>query len=821
MERRAGRAWRPPAPTAVAVARVRRRCASGSRRATAITSTCASTRRSPAWASPASDWDKPPSELSAAASRRAPRWPGCWSADPDLLLLDEPTNHLDVGAIEWLEQALVRRARRAARRLARPRLPRRRRDRIWELRDRRLEAFRGGYSAYLLQRESGRRAGRKEADDGHGADRPRARAGAALPEPSQVRQDARARAAPRGARGAARRGAAPRRRRWRSRTAASSAAARSAPATWWSACATRVVGFPATAERPAGIAHRAHRRGSRPGAATASASSGPTAPARPPCCAPSPASCRRSTASSASGRNVQPGYLAQVRDRASRGATVLDALLAQVNLDNGPARSYLARFLFRGEDVFKPVAELSGGERSRLELALLGITPANLLLLDEPTNHLDIPAREALESFLRESPATLLVVSHDRRLLETVCDRLWVVEAGADGAARPRGRLRRRASRLARRGRRRLDRRRRARGPVAPARHGRDGRAATGTEPRHGAATGPRRRGHAIAAASAVRRLGHRTARVARRPARALSKDAYRRQKARHRGRPDPARRCARASSSWRSATGHPGQLRGAAPGLAASWPTSTPRSARPRRPGCCSRSAAPTMSRRHRADRAHRLRQVDRRRACSATWAGMVIDADALARAVTGPGRPTLPAIRARFGDAVFDDRGELDRAALAASSSTTRPPRATSRRSSIPPSALRSRPARRPPEAGDAPFVVIEAIKLVEGGLAERCDEVWLVGLRPADARERLRRRGHGRRRRRAAHRRPGRHHERTAPAATRILRTDGRARRASWRRTDELLRARPRARATGRLRGRLAGRGRPAGWAGRTSR
>ena len=67
---------------------------------------------------------------------------------------------------------------------------------------------------------------------------------------------------------------------------------------------------------------------------------------------------------------------------------------------------------------------------ARLELALLGIQPSNLLLLDEPTNHLDIPAREAIETFMRESPATLLVVSHDRRLLETVCDRLWVVDDG-------------------------------------------------------------------------------------------------------------------------------------------------------------------------------------------------------------------------------------------------------------------------------------------------------------------------------------------------------------------------------------------------------
>jgi ATP-binding cassette subfamily F protein 3 len=100
----------------------------------------------------------------------------------------------------------------------------------------------------------------------------------------------------------------------------------------------------------------------------------------------------------------------------------------------GEARGYLARFLFRGDDVFKEVRLLSGGERSRLELALLGIMPSNVLLLDEPTNHLDIPAREAIEAFLTGSSATLLIVSHDRRLLETVCDRLWVVD---DGLAAP------------------------------------------------------------------------------------------------------------------------------------------------------------------------------------------------------------------------------------------------------------------------------------------------------------------------------------------------------------------------------------------------
>jgi ATP-binding cassette subfamily F protein 3 len=130
------------------------------------------------------------------------------------------------------------------------------------------------------------------------------------------------------------------------------------------------------------------------------------------------------------GNAVQLGYLAQLRGAAIAGTTVLDALLEAIPLTPGEARAYLARFLFRGDDAFKEVRSLSGGERSRLELALLGIQPSNLLLLDEPTNHLDIPAREAIETFLRDSPATLLVVSHDRRLLEMVCDRLWVVDDG-------------------------------------------------------------------------------------------------------------------------------------------------------------------------------------------------------------------------------------------------------------------------------------------------------------------------------------------------------------------------------------------------------
>ena len=174
------------------------------------------------------------------------------------------------------------------------------------------------------------------------------------------------------------------------------------------------------------------RRSSPPSAASGSASSGRTAPARRRCCGRSPATCRRSTASLTFGNAVQLGYLAQLRERGDRRARPCSTRCWRpIPVTAGEARAYLARFLFRGDDAFKEVRLLSGGERSRLELALLGIQPSNLLLLDEPTNHLDIPAREAIEAFMADSPATLLVVSHDRRLLETVCERLWVVGDGA------------------------------------------------------------------------------------------------------------------------------------------------------------------------------------------------------------------------------------------------------------------------------------------------------------------------------------------------------------------------------------------------------
>ena len=130
------------------------------------------------------------------------------------------------------------------------------------------------------------------------------------------------------------------------------------------------------------------------------------------------------------GYNVEPGYYSQGSTDLPQHSTVMDAFLDARNLRIPDARNYLARFLFRGDDVFKPTSALSGGERSRLALARLLITEPNLLILDEPTTHLDIPSREALESMLGNYGGTLLFVSHDRRLISQLASQLWIVEDG-------------------------------------------------------------------------------------------------------------------------------------------------------------------------------------------------------------------------------------------------------------------------------------------------------------------------------------------------------------------------------------------------------
>jgi len=130
------------------------------------------------------------------------------------------------------------------------------------------------------------------------------------------------------------------------------------------------------------------------------------------------------------GRNVAVGYHRQGLDDLDLDTSVLDSMLDAKEMSFGEARSYLARFLFQGEDVFRQVGDCSGGERSRLALARLLVHEPNLLILDEPTTHLDIPSREALEQVLLAYEGTLLFVSHDRQFASLLAQELWLVEDG-------------------------------------------------------------------------------------------------------------------------------------------------------------------------------------------------------------------------------------------------------------------------------------------------------------------------------------------------------------------------------------------------------
>jgi ATP-binding cassette, subfamily F, member 3 len=128
------------------------------------------------------------------------------------------------------------------------------------------------------------------------------------------------------------------------------------------------------------------------------------------------------------GHNVTPAYQDQQLARLDDGKTVLEEAMDATGLKAPEARDLLGAFLFSGEDVFKKVSSLSGGERNRLSLAELVVSGANLLLLDEPTNNLDIPAREALEEALLEYRGTMLFISHDRYFLRKLATRVVELE---------------------------------------------------------------------------------------------------------------------------------------------------------------------------------------------------------------------------------------------------------------------------------------------------------------------------------------------------------------------------------------------------------
>ena len=130
------------------------------------------------------------------------------------------------------------------------------------------------------------------------------------------------------------------------------------------------------------------------------------------------------------GPTVKWGYLPQIIHFAHPERTLYDTMLYEKNCTPQMARDRLGAFLFQGEDVFKKVGNLSGGEQSRLRLCMLMDEKINLLILDEPTNHLDIASREWVEAAIEEFEGVLLFVSHDRYFIEKFAERIWVLEDG-------------------------------------------------------------------------------------------------------------------------------------------------------------------------------------------------------------------------------------------------------------------------------------------------------------------------------------------------------------------------------------------------------
>ena len=131
------------------------------------------------------------------------------------------------------------------------------------------------------------------------------------------------------------------------------------------------------------------------------------------------------------GPTVKWGYLPQIIHFAHPERSLYDTMLYEKNCTPQMARDRLGAFLFQGEDVFKSVGNLSGGEQSRLRLCMLMDEKINLLILDEPTNHLDIASRERVEAAIEEFEGVLLFVSHDRYFIEKFAERIWLLEDGA------------------------------------------------------------------------------------------------------------------------------------------------------------------------------------------------------------------------------------------------------------------------------------------------------------------------------------------------------------------------------------------------------
>lgn len=367
----------------------------------------------------ADEYDRPLPQLSGGQKTRALLCRLLLEA-PDLLILDEPTNHLDIQAVEWLEKYLTTYAgavlavshdRYFIDNFA---------DTIWEIEYQRLLVYRGNYSAYVkqraLQRETLRRAFywqqehiRKEREfiRRHMGSRRTAQAKGRLKKLETMKK----------------RGAiiesGPRQRR--KMYIEMDDIQRSGDLV----ILTRdlIVGY-AAAQPLLAVPDSLVQRGDTV------AIIGPNGVGKSTLLKTLSGDLPALSGEARLGAKVKAGYFAQAHETLVERNTLVDAVTAVKPMPISQARDWLGRFLFSGDDVFRKIASLSGGERGRVALAKLALQGANLLLLDEPTNHLDIDSQEVLQAVLAQFEGTILLVSHDRYLIDALATQIWEIAPG-------------------------------------------------------------------------------------------------------------------------------------------------------------------------------------------------------------------------------------------------------------------------------------------------------------------------------------------------------------------------------------------------------